>query len=44
MSRAFDVAYFFHCSPAEVLALRVGEFREWEAQAHRIAAELRSDE
>jgi Phage P2 GpE len=37
VSRAFDVAWFFHCSPAELLGLDVDEFLHWEAQAFRIA-------
>lgn len=36
MSRAFDVAWFFHCAPSTVLALSVAEFLTWERQAHRI--------
>jgi hypothetical protein len=38
VSRAFDVAWFFHCAPSTVLALSVREFLMWERQAHRIKA------
>jgi hypothetical protein len=40
--RAFDVAWFFRCSPAEVLALDVDTFLVWEDQAWRIAEAQRS--
>jgi hypothetical protein len=36
VSRAFDVAWFFHCAPSTVLALSVADFLAWERQAHRI--------
>ena len=42
MSRAFDVAWFFHCAPSTVLALPVPAFLEWERQASRIAAAVRA--
>ena len=42
MSRAFDVAWFFHCAPSTVLALSVPAFLEWERQGIRIAAALRA--
>jgi Phage P2 GpE len=38
VSRAFDVAWFFHCAPSTVLALSVADFLAWERQAHRIRA------
>lgn len=37
MSRAFDVAWFFHVSPADVLALDLVDFLTWEQHAFRIA-------
>jgi hypothetical protein len=37
VTRAFDVAWFFHVSPAEVLRLDVRDFLVWEANAYRIA-------
>jgi hypothetical protein len=40
VSRAFDVAWFFHCAPSTVLALPVLTFLEWERQAYRIKAAL----
>lgn len=43
MSRAFDVAYFFHTSPLTVLDLDVGTLLEWEQQARRIAAIVRGE-
>jgi Phage P2 GpE len=38
VSRAFDVAWFFHCAPSTVLALSVADFLTWERQAYRILA------
>jgi hypothetical protein len=38
VSRAFNVAYFFHCAPSMVLALSVPEFLKWERHAYRIRA------
>jgi hypothetical protein len=38
VSRAFDVAWFFHCAPSTVLALSVPAFLEWERQGYRIRA------
>jgi len=37
VSRAFDVAWFFHVSPADVLGLDVATFLQWEREAYRIA-------
>jgi hypothetical protein len=42
VSRAFDVAWFFHVSPAEILALDVVQFLTWEAEAYRIAEAQRA--
>jgi hypothetical protein len=40
VTRAFDVAWFFHCAPSTVLGLTVAAFLEWERQAHRIKAAI----
>jgi hypothetical protein len=42
VSRAFDVAWFFHCAPSTVLELPVGTFREWESHAYRIRGAQRA--
>jgi hypothetical protein len=36
VTRAFNVAYFFHTPPSVVLALPVVEFLEWERHAVRL--------
>jgi hypothetical protein len=40
VTRAYDLAWFWHVPPATVLGCEVADFLAWEAQARRIAEVL----